>query len=66
MARTLRRAPGQGLNHLRYFYDGAELTFDEAWQTPGGVVAVGGCEEAVAVVPRKSVTSADSLASRGW
>jgi len=33
--------------------DGAELTFDEAWQTPGRVVAVGGGEEGVEVVTQE-------------
>jgi len=33
--------------------NGAELTFDEAWQTPGRVVAVGSCEEGVEVVTQE-------------
>jgi len=33
--------------------DGADLTFDEGWQTPGRVVAVGGVEEGVEVVTQE-------------
>ena len=33
--------------------DGAEFTFDEGWQTPGRVVAVGACEECVEVVTQE-------------